>query len=562
MKPFRIFIPLSAAAICCAALAATAGKNDTSPAKNHDNTVRQNLEIFNAVVREVETNYVDSTRPGEAFDMAIGAYLSTIDPYTEYYSPEDQEVLRSMTTGEYAGIGSYIVTRDGITYISFPMEDSPAARAGLRPGDKIIRVDSVNTLEPKGQNVSKLLRGQPGTTVNVTVCRPWTESADSVITLPVVRESVKRPSVEYYGTVNDGHTGYISLTSFIDTTPAEVAEALQSFKANPEITSLILDLRGNGGGLVTSAIEVLGNFLPKGTSVLSTRGKGSRLDRVYRTTSVPIFPDIPLVVLIDGASASAAEITAGALQDLDRAVLVGSRSFGKGLVQTTRPLPHGGSLKVTVDKYYLPTGRLLQALDYSKRNEDGSVARTPDSLTNSFLTAKGRTVRDGGGLTPDSAVVWKQPSQLLYSLMRDNRIFDYVVRHTASAKAPATPSEIVVTDAMYQEFVDRTVSDSLSYSREWQSIIPRLRDILRNEGYLSDSIAARVDGLEDALRIDLREDLELKRPEVTQYMVEDLASVWFYDKGKAEVRLRDDIGLEKALEILNSGLYKQILSAP
>ncbi len=551
----RIILPLIAAGVVVAGAAAGSAADKARP-RSHDNAVSQNLAIFNAVVKEVERNYVDSTRPDEAFETAIAGYLSTIDPYTEYYTADDQETLRQMTTGEYAGIGSYIMTRDGVTYISFPMEGSPAANAGLKAGDKIVRVDTVDVITPKGQNVSKFLRGQPGTTVRVTVERPWTE--DSVKTFDVVRESVRQPSVPYYGVVN-GNTGYIELSSFIESTPSEVEEALRSFRDNPDVTQVVLDLRGNGGGLVTSAIDVLGNFLPKGTQVLSTRSKGSKLDKVYRTSKVPMMPDVPLAVLIDGGSASAAEITAGALQDLDRAVLVGSNSFGKGLVQNTRNLPYGAVLKVTVDKYYLPSGRLLQALDYSRRNEDGTVARTPDSLTNEFKTRGGRIVRDGGGLRPDSVITWKQPSQLLISLMRDNRIFDYAVEYAARNPAPATVDDVVVTEEMYADFTKKAVKDSVSYNRAWQDVMPRLRDLLKQEGYMTDQIASQIDTLEKSLQIDLTEDLAMKRDEIGHYISEDLASIWFYDRGKAKVRLRRDPGLDAAVGILDSGLWKEIL---
>lgn len=551
----RSILPLIAVGVIVAAGAASRGADNARP-KSHDNSVSQNLAIFNAVVKQVERNYIDSTRPDEAFETAIAGYLSTIDPYTEYYTADDQESLRQMTTGEYAGIGSYIMQRDGETYISFPMEGSPAATGGLRAGDRIIRVDTVDVVNPKGQDVSKFLRGQPGTTVRVQVDRPWT--TDSILSFDIVRESVKRPSVSYYGMIN-GNTGYIQLNSFIESTPDEIEQALKSFGSNPEVKQVILDLRGNGGGLVSAAIDVLGNFLPKGTQVLSTRSKGEKLDKVYRTSKVPMMPEIPLAVLIDGGSASASEITAGVLQDLDRAVLVGSRSFGKGLVQGTFNLPYGAVLKVTIDKYYLPTGRLLQALDYSRRNEDGSVARTPDSLTNEYRTRGGRIVRDGGGLTPDSTVEWAKPSQLVYSLVRDHHIFDYAVEFTAKNPAPASPEDIVVTDAMYDDFVNRAVSDTLKYNRAWKDIMPRLRDMLKDEGYLTDIVAANIDSLEASLEIDVAEDLRMKRDEISQYIAEDLAQIWFYDLGKTVVQLRRDPGVDKAIEILDKGLYKEIL---
>ena len=353
--------------------------------KSHDMSLQRNLKTFNAMVKTLEENYVDSIRIDEAFKAASNAMLNTVDPYTEYYTSDDKDELMKMTTGEYAGIGSYITEYDGKVRISQPVAGSPAAKAGLMAGDWIVKVDTTDTKGLKSGDVSKLLRGNPGTDVYVEVVRPY--MADSLKSFTITREKVGEKSVPYFGMVSPS-TGYIRLTSYISNSPQEIAAALDSLKGNPGFSKLILDLRGNGGGLVESAIDILGNFLPKGTQVLRTSGSGR--ERIYKTTHTPSFPDMPLAVLTDGATASASEITAGALQDLDRAVLIGNRSFGKGLVQNIFPLPHDASLKVTVAKYYIPSGRLIQALDYSRRNPDGSVARTPDSLTNVYYTSRGR----------------------------------------------------------------------------------------------------------------------------------------------------------------------------
>ena len=385
MKKSSLILPACLAALI--SLGALAQK------KSGDAALARNLTTFNAIVKELQDNYVDSIAPDRAFKEAIGALLETVDPYTEYYPVEDQEMLQKMTTGEYGGIGSYLLDRDSTTYISAPMEGSPSARAGIRAGDRILRVDSLDVSHKLSADVTKVLRGRPNTPVTITLQRPYVQ--DSIVTVTLTRELLQQPSVPYYAVI--GNTGYIQLTSFINKSPAEVKTALEEFKADPRVKNIVIDVRGNGGGLVESAVDILSYFVPKGTEVVRMRGRNPSDERVYKTTRSPLFPDIPLAILIDGATASASEILAGAVQDLDRGVLVGSRSFGKGLVQTTRPLPFSGVLKVTVAKYYTPSGRLIQALDYAHRNEDGSVSRIPDSLTHEYKTLHGRTIRDGGG---------------------------------------------------------------------------------------------------------------------------------------------------------------------
>ncbi|MDE5644437.1 MAG: S41 family peptidase, partial [Muribaculaceae bacterium] len=440
MKKFAL---TAAAAILAAIITAYA-----APQKSADAALARNLTTFNAIVKELQDNYVDSIAPDRAFDAAIDALLATIDPYTEYYPAEEQDALQKMTTGEYGGIGSYLMDRDSSTDISAPMENSPAARAGIKAGDRILKVDSIDVSRKLSADVTKVLRGRPNTPVTMTLLRPYAE--DSIITVSLVREMLQQPSVPYYTVV--GNTGYILLTSFINKSPAEVKAALEEFKGDPRVKNIVLDLRGNGGGLVESAVDILSYFLPKGTEVVRTRGRDGAAERVYKTTRSPLFPDIPVAVLIDGATASASEILAGALQDLDRGVLVGSRSFGKGLVQTTRPLPFSGVLKVTVAKYYTPSGRLIQALDYAHRNEDGSVSRIPDSLTHEYKTLHGRTIRDGGGLVPDTVIDWGKVNRLVYNVVRDNWSFDYATRFAASHPEVAVPEQFVITDSMYADF--------------------------------------------------------------------------------------------------------------
>lgn len=391
--------------------------------------ISRNLDIFNSLYKELQTQYVDSIDAAKSITTAIDAMLNDIDPYTEYYSADDQDDIRTISTGEYGGIGSYIMQRTDGVYISEPYKGSPAQLAGLRAGDRIIMIDNDSVTSLPQAKVSERLKGQAGTRLTVTVDRPFVE--DSILTFELTRQKIQMPSVPYYGVVGDSRIGYISLTSFTDKAPQEVHDALIDLKENHHVNGVILDLQGNGGGLLESAVKIVGLFVPKNTEVLRTRGKGVLNEKVYKTTSSPVDTRIPLAVLIDGNSASSSEIVAGALQDLDRALIVGMRSFGKGLVQSTRQLPYDGLLKVTVAKYYIPSGRLIQAIDYSHRNPDGTVARIPDSLTNVFHTAHGREVRDGGGITPDVKAEYRQANRLTYNIVRDSWAFDYATRYAA-----------------------------------------------------------------------------------------------------------------------------------
>ena len=521
-----------------------------TPGPSHDVSVSRNLATFNSIVKELELNYVDTIRPKEAFGAAIGAFLSTVDPYTEYYSAEDRNELTKITTGEYdyAGIGSFIMQRDGSSFISGPMEGAPAAKAGLRSGDKIIRVDTTDTSNMGSAEVSSLLRGLAGTPVNVTVQRPFVE--DSILSFEMIRAKLTDPSVPYWGVI-DGNTGYIRLTQFLQDSGGDVFEALQAFKANPEINKIVLDLRGNGGGLLEQAVDILGNFLPKGTEVLRTRGKDKTTEKIYKTVKKPIFPDIPLAVLIDAGSASASEITAGALQDLDRAVLIGSRSYGKGLVQSTRPLPFDGLLKVTVAKYYIPSGRLIQALDYSHRNPDGTVARTPDSLTNVYHTLAGREVRDGGGLTPDILIEWPRVSPLLYNLVGDNKIFDYATKYANTHDSIPNPWEFEITDEIYEEFKNSFDPSTLKYDKVLDQLLKQLQETAKAEGYLTEEAQAAIDNLSPLLANDVNQDLDNKRDEISDYLGGEIASRYYFENGRLIQSLKGDNALKTALEVLS-----------
>lgn len=522
--------------------------------KSHDMALQRNLKTFNAMVKTLEENYVDSIRIDEAFKAASNAMLNTVDPYTDYYTADDRDAVLKMTTGEYAGIGSYITEYEGRVRISQPMEGSPAAKAGLMPGDWIVKVDTVVTKGLKYGEVSKLLRGTPGTDVYIEVIRPYV--ADSLRNFTVTREKVMDRSVPYSGMVSPS-TGYIKLNSFIMNSPQEISDALDSLNANPGFKSLILDLRGNGGGLVESAIDILGNFLPKGTQVLRTSGNGK--ERVYKTTHTPAFPDLRIAVLTDGGTASASEITAGALQDLDRAVLVGDRSFGKGLVQNTFQLPHNAMLKVTVSKYYIPSGRLIQALDYSKRNPDGSVARTPDSLTNVYYTTRGREVRDGGGLQPDSVVKNNIYSDILYNLVTKNKIFDFANKYRATHPEAKPLDSFCITDEEYDEFTEFVTGSGMKYDTSFDALLKEIRKQANDQGYMTADNDSTLSALEKSLGSDLARDLEFKKGEIKDYLNEEIATRYYGEGGRVAVEIKTDPVVKEAISILESPAYEAIL---
>lgn len=543
----------------CTVLALGTGIVTISAQKSNESATLRNLKTFNSIVTELESYYVDSINTDRSFREAIGAYLGTLDPYTEYFASEDQDALEKMTTGEYGGIGSYLGERDGYTFISGPMEGSPSALGGLRSGDRILMVDTVDVSHKGSAEVTKLLRGTPDTPVRIKVKRPYV--TDSIVEVDIVRAKLRQPSVGYSTVI--GNTGYIELSQFIQGTPAEVKAVLEKFKADPRVRNIVLDLRGNGGGLLEGAVEIAGYFLPKGTEILRTKGRNGEQEKIYKTTRTPILPDIPLAVLIDGGTASAAEILAGSMQDLDRAVLVGSRSFGKGLVQSTRTLPYDGYLKLTIAKYYIPSGRLIQALDYSHRNADGSVGRVPDSLTHVFKTLHGREVRDGGGLLPDSVIDWGKFNRLVYNIVRDNWAFDYATKFAAEHPTIAPASEFVITDSIYADF-KRTIDPSkFKYDKVMEDGLKQLREFAEEEGYLTDETQKEFDILGKLLTHNLDKDLDKNRNEIEEYLGPEIVGRYYYDAGKTAYTLRKDKGLAKAREILdNPALYYTILAQP
>ncbi len=543
-------------ALLCAAIV-TAGI--VSAQKSKDMSVARGLNTFSSIVKELEMNYVDTINSETAFKDAIDAMLQTVDPYTVYYPKEDREDISQMTTGEYAGIGALLLYKDGGTYVSEPFENSPAYKGGLRAGDRLLKVDTVDVSKFTVDKVSKLLRGRPDTQVRIRVQRPYVQ--DSILNLTVTRAKIRNSSVPYAGVLPDS-IGYIRITQFIEDTGKDVRAALDSFHATaPGLKGVIIDLRGNGGGLLEQAVDVASNFVPKGTEIVRTIGRDKDATKIYKTMRKPLYPDMPVAVLTDGGTASASEILAGAMQDLDRGVLVGTRSFGKGLVQTTRPLPYGGVLKVTVAKYYTPSGRLIQSLDYKHRNPDGSAARVPDSLTHAYKTLHGRTIRDGGGLQPDSTVNWKKVNRLVYNVVSDNWSWDFANKFKATHPTIPSADKFVITDSVYNDFKAFIDPKKFKYDSAMEEATEQLRKVADEEGYINDETTAAFDSLKKLLTHNLDRDLDTHRKHIEEYLGGEIVSRYYFDRGRTQYGIRDDEGVDAARGILkDKALYKRILS--
>lgn len=544
----------SIAAFALLCLLATTAVSGSTPKKSTE--IIRNLDIFNSLYKELNTFYVDSLDAKKNIETAIKAMLNNIDPYTEYVPVENQDDYRTMSTGEYGGIGSGIIQREGSTYFSEPYEGSPAAKAGIRPGDKIIMIDGDTVVGLSSDKVSERLRGQQNTVVQVQVERPYVGTVD----VSILRKKIKMPTVPYYGVLR-GNIGYISLTAFQQRSAQEVKEALLELKKNPAVKSIVLDLRGNGGGLLECAVQIVGMFVPKGTEVLSQKGRVKQNTKTYKTTQEPIDTKIPLAVLVDGHSASASEIVAGSLQDLDRAVIVGNRSYGKGLVQTSRQLPYDGLLHVTIAKYYIPSGRLIQAIDYSRRNPDGSVARIPDSLTNVFRTANGREVRDGGGITPDIEVTYPKVNRLAYNIVRDFWAFDFATKFAHENDSIASAEDFVITDTIYNSFKKFIDPKKFQYDKVCEDGLKQLREVADTEGYMNDSTKAVFATLENLLKHDLNRDLDTHRKMISEILALEIVKRYYYQRGECIQELKEDPGINAVEELFaTEGKYEKILN--
>lgn len=534
----------------------------TSPTRSSKADIARNLQIFNAIYKELQTQYVDTIDADATMQTAIRAMLSTIDPYTEYYPADNQDEITSISSGQYAGIGSVIMKRGNNVMIHRPQWDTPSRRAGVRHGDVILAIDDWEvTPDADVSEVSKRLRGQAGTHVKVDVRRPFVE--DSLLSFDIVRGAIKVDPLPWYGVFDDS-IGFIRLTTFNENSAEAVKNAVLDMKSHPGLKGIILDLRDNGGGLLESAVQIVGNFVDKGTEIVRTKYNDSTNVKIYRTPKKPIDTKIPLAVLINDGTASAAEIVSGSLQDLDRAVVIGQRSFGKGLVQNTRPVPYDGLFKVTVARYYIPSGRLIQAIDYSHRDENGRVTRIPDSLTTVFRTLHGREVRDGGGITPDLKVEMPEGNRLLYNIVNDFWSFDFANRYATlhDSASVGGPTDFVVGDTIFEEFKRYIDPEKFKYDRLCESGIKYLRDAAKSEGYMNDSVAAEFDRLEAMLKHDLNHDLDHNRAAIIDILDSEISDRYFSD---AELTRRSvskgDADVDSAKVILSDpSRYKSILN--
>lgn len=520
--------------------------------------VSKQLDIFNAIVKEVEMFYVDSVDVEKMVHRGIDAMLKGLDPYTEYFAEQDVGDFRTLVTGEYGGIGAYIRKHGDGVAITEPLEGQPAQLAGLKAGDFFLTIDTADVSKASSDRVSELLKGVPNTKVSLTVKRPGEKKP---LKFEIVRKQVAIDQL-VYADVQGKNTGYIYLSQFTDKSGQEVKTAFEELKKNHRIESLILDLRNNGGGTLDAAIQIVNLFVPKGKEILSIRGKVKQRDRVYRTSVEPVDTVIPLVILINGMSASSSEIVCGALQDLDRAVLIGERSFGKGLVQSPRDLPYNGLVKITMNKYYIPSGRCIQRIDYSHRNEDGSVAAVPDSLTSVFYTSKGRPVRDGGGVSPDFEIEEERTPTMLYYLVNDNALFDYVTQWALEHKSIAPVDDFVYSDADYETFKAYLKEKNFTYDRQSEKVLKNLKEIAEFEGFSAED-STIFNALEAKLIPDLDRDLQRYKEEVKKIISVEIIKRYYYQKGEIRESLKEDKALKKAIGILeDKDLYRKTLSAP
>ncbi len=512
--------------------------------ETRDFKIARNLDIFYSMFRELNTFYVDPIDPDKLVKTAIDAMLKTLDPYTVYYPESEGEEVTFMTTGKYGGIGSLIRPEGDSIVIAMVYKGFPADVAGLKPGDILKKADGVPLNGLSTEQVSEKLKGNPGTIIKLAVDRNGHD-----MEFDVKRQKVVVPPVPYYGMIN-ANTGYIRLTGFTQDCSEDVKNALVALKGE-NARQIILDLRGNPGGLLTEAVAVVNLFVAPGTEVVSTKGKVKQFDEEFKTTKAAVDEKIPLAVLINRGSASASEIVSGAIQDLDRGVIIGQRSYGKGLVQITRPLSYGTQLKLTSAKYYIPSGRCIQALDFSHPNPDGSVGIIPDSLITDFKTRNGRIVRNGGGITPDIAMQPESLSQLASELYIRNYIFDYATSYYWSHPAPASLTQAKFTDRDFNDFRDFLMKRKFSYETNTEESLKDLITNAKKEKYYDINKQLFAD-LEKDLHPSLEKDLNTFRPEIEQLIEEELLGRYFYEAGSIEWTLKTDKQVSKADEILNN----------
>jgi len=508
--------------------------------------IAKNLDIYYTLFRELNLFYVDEVEPTKLVKTSIEKMLESLDPYTNYIPEDDIEDFRFMTTGEYAGIGALISKQNGKIVIAEPYEGFPAQKSGLKAGDILLEVAGKQTDKLSTEDVSALLKGPANKAVVVKIQRYGQKKP---MEIEIIREKIQIDPVPYYGML-DKETGYIRLTNFTVDCTERVKLALIELKDKQGAKSLVLDLRSNPGGLLNEAVRIANLFIPKGQEIVSTRGKVKQWDKVYTATENPIDTVMPVAVLVNRGSASASEIVAGAIQDLDRGMIIGTRTFGKGLVQTTRDLSYNAKLKITTAKYYIPSGRCIQALDYAHRNEDGSVGVVPDSLISKFTTKKGRIVFDGGGVIPDLTVENETLSNLAMNLVTQSKVFDFATYFNSKTEKIASPETFVLTPEIYADFIQFIKGQDFKYESKTEEELDKLLEIARKEKYY-DLSKDEFEKLKVKLGHNLDQDLEHFKPEISELLSDELISRYYYQKGAIKAALRDDPDVTKALDILH-----------
>ena len=547
----KIFL---AAGLCCMSAIPVSAQKDS----NHNFEISKNLEIFNDIYKQLDMFYVDSLSADTVIEWGIDAMLRQGDPFTVYYPEEGMDELKEMTTGKYAGIGAVIrfYKKEDRVMVIEPQEDSPAIEAGVKGGDLILSIDGKDMKGKSTQEVSENLRGDAGTTFELTVKRAGVEHP---LSFKITRRNIAMPPVPYYGMVSDG-IGYIYFERFVDGCSRDVRRAVVDLKEQGA-KALVIDMRGNPGGPLSEAVEVTNLFVPRGQKVVYTKGKLASVNSEHYTKKEPLDVDIPVAVLVDGSTASSAEIVSGAWQDWDRAVIVGERTYGKGLVQMIREVPYHGSLKVTTSRYYIPSGRCIQAYDYRHLNPDGSAKTLPDSLTKAFKTAGGREVRDGGGIKPDVVITPDSLPSIVYDIATSDVLLDYVNHYVQTHATIAPAGDFSLTDADYADFVKMVEESDFTYKRRTEEMMKLLERTARFEGCY-EGAKPEFEALAAKMKGGVAADLELpkNKEEIKSVLESDIVARYYFRRGVVQQQLKADKDLKTALEILtDTERYESLL---
>ncbi len=523
--------------------------------------ITKNLDIFTTLYKELNTYYVDTIKPEKLMRSGINDMLDGLDPYTDFIPEEEMEDYRTQTTGKYGGIGAVIGTRGDYVVVTEPYEGFPADKSGLRSGDRIVEVDGKSAKNYKTDQVSAMLKGKPGTEVALKIRRMNKDGKEDEFTVKMTREEIKIRNVPYYGMVSDD-IGYIRLSGFTERAGAEVKNALETLESKHKLKGLVFDLRDNPGGLLNEAINVANVFIDKNIRVVDTKGKIDEWNKSFSTLNDPVDMKLPMVVLADGGSASAAEIVSGSLQDLDRAVIIGQKTFGKGLVQSTRSLPFNAKLKITTAKYYIPSGRCIQAINYAERNPDGSVKHIPDSLKVAFKTINSnRTVYDGGGIDPDVVLPEQEHSKIAEALFLKGYIFDFASNYRLQHNDIGDPAKFKLTEKDFDDFSAYVKTKDLTYKTETEEKLEKLKDASTEEKYF-DALKDEYETLKNKLAKDKEQDITKNKKEIIIVLENEIAGRYYYAYGKAKKSYQNDSEVAKAIELLNnSEKYSELLSA-